>query len=416
MIDMNAKILRLALWFVLPTCGVQMSAAQSGKGDIPLWSPDEKATVERQTNEIFSTAEPLVRDVAKSTVWVYQGNRQAALGTVIGGGNEVLTKWSEAAAWRGGLTVVASDGSAHPASIRGVYEKEDLAVLKLDGQTHLPPVRWSSAEEPRVGYFLVAAEPSPKVAGFGVVSVAARNLRETDQAYLGVLADPAFEGPGARVARIEGNSGARQAGLQPGDIILALGGRKISGVLEMRNVLLGRLPNETVRILYARAGKEATAEVKLGHRPELPRFSGERMAVMERLGGDISRVRDGFSHVIQTDMALPPEKMGGPVTDLKGNAVGLVIARADRTKSFVIPATMIGSLLQTPPTDPSVAARTVAQQRNPARIMPYQRREMQPMEIPQMDEATADRIRGQLGLMRRMMQQMQEEMESLEGR
>jgi serine protease Do len=378
-------------------------------GDIPLRSREEKEEVDRQTEEIFKTASPLEQAAARSTVWVYQGNRQTALGTVIGDGNEVLTKWSETATAPGRLTVVTSDGSAHSATIRGVYEKEDLAVLKLEESTHLTPVKWSSAEEPRVGHLLVAALPAPDPAGFGVVSVAARNLRETDQAYLGVLADPTFEGAGARVGQIEPNSGAKRAGLQSGDVIVAIDGRKVSGVMEMRNALLGRMPDETVRIAYARGGREAIAEVMLGHRPQLQKFPNQRMEQMEVLGGKISQVRDGFSHVIQTDMALEPEKMGGPVTDLKGDAVGLVIARADRTKSFVIPAATIGSLLKTPPTDPSVAAR------NMASAMPF-RREIPQMDAPQMDDETAQRIRGQLGQMRQMMLRMQEEMEQLNGR
>ncbi len=416
MIAMHTTTVRLVLLFSLSACCVRMAAAQSGRDDIPLLSPEEKDTVARQTQDLFKTTAPLVREAAKSTVWVYQGNRQAALGTVINDGGEVLTKWSEAVAGRGNLNVVTMDGTAHPATIHGVYEKEDLAVLKLDGNIHLPPIKWSTAEEPGLGRFLIAAAPGPDPTGFGVVSVAARDLRDTDQAFLGVMAEPSFSGPGAKVAKIEENSGAKRAGLRAGDIIISVGGRKVSGFLEMRNALTGRKPDETISLLYTRDGKESMAEVILGHRPELPKFFGDRLETMERMGGPINEiVRDGFSHVIQTDMALPPNKAGGPVADLQGNAVGLAIARAGRTRSFVIPAATIHALLKTPTSDPAVAEKSLAARLGDSRMKPFGGA-MLPMELPQMDENTAGRIRSQLEQMQRMMQEMQEEMGRLEGR
>jgi hypothetical protein len=62
----------------------------------------------------------------------------------------------------------------------------------------LTPVRWF-AMKPRLGGFLAAPQPDGRPAAFGVVSVLERNLRETDQAFLGVIGDRDFEGPGVKV-------------------------------------------------------------------------------------------------------------------------------------------------------------------------------------------------------------------------
>ena len=57
--------------------------------------------------------------------------------------------------------------------------------------TPLTPVKWST-ESPVLGAFLATPQPNGKPAAFGVVSVLERNLRETDQAYLGVEGDPSI--------------------------------------------------------------------------------------------------------------------------------------------------------------------------------------------------------------------------------
>jgi S1-C subfamily serine protease len=49
--------------------------------------------------------------------------------------------------------------------------------------------------------------------------------------------------------------------------------------------------------------------------------------------------------VIQTDLPLQATQCGGPVTDLDGNAVGLVIARSGRVETMVLPSETIRQLL-----------------------------------------------------------------------
>jgi hypothetical protein len=87
----------------------------------------------------------------------------------------------------------------------------------------------------------------------------------------------------------------------------------------------------------------------------MPEFPRERLDVMERMGGDISRVRSGFPQVLETDMFLKPNEAGGPVVDLDGNFVGVTLARASRVRSFIIPAASLAGLLKSAAVDPQVA-------------------------------------------------------------
>jgi len=372
----------------------------SAGDDIPLLRPEEREAVDAQTTEFNQAIQPVLSEAAKSTVRVWSGNRRLAYGTVIGNGGRVLTKWSEAARSNGTLRVEGAGGVVLPARIAGVYEDEDLAVLETTG-TALTPVKWSMAS-PALGAFLASPQPDGRPAAFGVVSVLERNLRETDSAFLGVIGAMDFEGPGVKIEDIAPDSGAAAAGLKPGQIILKVGERPISGLLELKNSLVGVSPGSRIT-LRVRSGKsESDVEVLLGNRPALPNFPGDRLRQMERMGGPISRVRDSFTRVIQTDMRPRPDQVGGPVADLKGRVIGITVARADRTRSFVMPAAAVEKLLQSEPSDPALAR---VRQPDQEAELPVRR-----MAAP----GGGERLRQHLSEMQRLMDFMREEMENLE--
>ena len=375
--------------------------------DNPLLRPDERRAVEAQTDDFNRSLTPILTEAAKSTVRVWSGKRRLAYGTVIGEGNRILTKWSEVAPAGENIRVEGAGGVVVSAKVAGVYEDEDLAILDITGSS-LSPVRWSM-ESPPLGAFLAAPQPDGQPAAFGVVSVLERNLRETDSAFLGVIGTLDFEGPGVKIEKVADDSGAKTAGLKAGDIILKVGDRAISGVLELRNSLVGLEPGNSVT-LNVRSGKTArNVEVLLGNRPDLPNFPGDRLRQMERMGGPISRVRDSFTRVIQTDMRPRPDQVGGPVVDLKGRVVGITMASADRTRSFVMPSAAIMKLIEAEPQDPSLAKVRTPEVATPMAVGR--------MAAPQGEEApqpgSEDRLRRHLTEMQRLMDFMREEMDNL---
>lgn len=384
---------------------VFLSGSVLAQDDIPLLRPEERKAVDAQTEEFNQSLAPSLTDAAKSTVRVWSGKRRLAYGTVIGDGKRILTKWSEVAGTGGNLRVESSGGVVLPATISGVYEDEDLAVLETTG-TPLTPVKWSQAS-PSLGSFLAAPQPDGRPAAFGVVSVLERNLRDTDQAFLGVVGTPDFAGPGVKISEVAPNSGAAAAGLGAGDIILKVGERSISGLLELKNSLVGMSPGSTVTLAVRAGDVEKKFDVLLGNRPQLPNFPGDRLRQMERMGGAISRVRDSFSRAIQTDMRPSPNQVGGPVVNLKGEVVGITMARADRTRSFVMPSAAVEELLKEPAGDPALAQ---VRQPEKAAGMPVAG------GIPQGQPPTGDprRMRRHLTEMERLMEHLREEMAELE--
>ncbi|MES2921208.1 MAG: PDZ domain-containing protein [Verrucomicrobiota bacterium] len=392
-------ILYLTLALVLPP-------TLSAQDDIPLLMPEERQAVDAQAAQLSEAITPALATVAKSTVRVWAGNRRIAYGTVIGDGTKILSKWSEVARASGNLRVDVAGAEYRSVKPAGVYQDEDLVVLEVEGSP-LTPVRWSK-EVPKLGSFLAAPQPDGRLAAFGVVSVLERNLKDTDLAYLGVIGDPEFRGQGVKIAKVAEDSGALAAGLRPGNVILKVGDRAISGLLALRNALTGVAPGATISLLVESGGKAQSVNVLLGNRPKMAQFSGERLQQMERMGGAISQVRDSFTHAIQTDMRPKVNQIGGPVVDLKGQVVGITVARADRTRSFIMPSAAVVNLLKKDAQNPALAQVRTAEEEAP---MPT-RGGMAPrgMAAPGGEE----RMRRHLTDMQRLMDHLRDEMNAID--
>ncbi len=395
--------MKLIVYFII---ALGLPNALRAQDDIPLLLPEERQAVDTQADEFNEAIKPAIATAAKSTVRVWSGSRRLAYGTVVGDGSKVLTKWSEVARARGDLRVDAGDES-RAVKLAGVYQDEDLVLLEIEGKP-LTPVSWS-LESPRLGRFLAAPQPDGRLAAFGVVSVLSRNLRDTDLAYLGVIGEPGFTSQGVKIRHVDANSGAHAAGLKPGNVILKVGERPISGLLELKNAMTGVVPGAKISLLVEANGGEKAVEVTVGNRPQLSQFANGRLELMERMGGAVSQVRDSFTQVIQTDMRPKPNQVGGPVVDLQGRVLGITMARADRTRSFVMPAAAVVDLLKKEPGNPALAQVRQEEKEVPSTALGnVQRGRVMP--------GGEDRMRRHLSDMQRLMDHLHQEMEALEER
>jgi S1-C subfamily serine protease len=90
------------------------------------------------------------------------------------------------------------------------------------------------------------------------------------RAFLGVSArtavndDNAEVGTGAEVVEVEPGSAAFEAGIQPGDVITAVGERPITTSTELTAAIRSQAPGEEVTLTVRRGDRTATVEVTLG--------------------------------------------------------------------------------------------------------------------------------------------------------
>lgn len=324
--------------------GVASVSAQNdlARRGLPFLNERDTKVLDAQAEAYYKVVDPIAARVGKYAVQVKMGNRQLAMGTVTAAG--VVTKWSEIQKVQRGLEILGSDGVRRGVKVKAVYKDYDLAVLSYIGD--LDAVDFETAASPGVGSFLVLAGPGNAAIGFGVVSVAPRSLREEDKAFLGVrMGAGTLAGGGVRLQTVEPESAAERGGLKAGDVVKTINGREVHGLLEMGNVLQKMKPGEMIQIQIERGGDVLEKKVTLGARPNLKRINPARMNRMRTMGGNVNAVAEGFPDVMQSDMQIKKNKSGGPVFDLDGKFVGIVVARSSRIKTYIIPADKLAAEL-----------------------------------------------------------------------
>ncbi|HUF61954.1 MAG TPA: PDZ domain-containing protein, partial [Verrucomicrobiales bacterium] len=311
-------------------------------GPAPLDREDEEKLY-RQYLDLIEAHRPALREVSESTVSVHRGNPQnpVALGTVVHEDGWILTKASEVEGAQEPLRCAFHDGEIFSARVVRTFEEYDLALLRVD-RTGLRPVLWYAGPPPRLGSFLAAPGPQGDAVAIGVLSVAARSLEKT-RGYLGVRMEAIDEG--VRIVNVQTGTPAEQAGIQEGDVVVAVQGEDCRSMMQLAMAVGNRRPGEEVEVKVLREGDERVLRIKLAERPSELDGPDARLEMMNRLGGPLSRNREGFRNAIQTDLPLKPEECGGPLVDLQGNVVGINIARAGRIQSYALASTEVAALL-----------------------------------------------------------------------
>jgi hypothetical protein len=94
------------------------------------------------------------------------------------------------------------------------------------------------------------------------------------RAYLGISMSEAADGV-VRVSRVRPNSPADEAGLRPGDVILALDGREVYASQDVTQIVARHSPGDAVEIAIDRYGRNDRIEATLGN--PTGQFAGRAM-------------------------------------------------------------------------------------------------------------------------------------------
>jgi serine protease Do len=268
-----------------------------------------------------------------SSAVILDGRKEVAYGVVISAEGHILTKASEVRDVSA-LTVTVDKTNYPEVKVLMVDPTWDVALLKIEAAGLVPVVYAPTSAVPQ-GTWVVANGATTRTARrllAGIVSAKIREIPAAGGAALGVILNP--KSKALELDAVNEKSGAKEAGLQKGDVILSIEGKKVKKIEEIGEILKDRKAGSTVKVTYRRKDVETTVDVRLASRGEM--FT-DQMNRNDQMSGEFSPHRSGFPRVMQHDILGSRSVVGGPLLDLDGRCIGMNIARANRAESFAIP-------------------------------------------------------------------------------
>jgi serine protease Do len=268
-----------------------------------------------------------------SSAVIMNGRDEAGYGVVISADGYILTKASEYEEL--GKPLVVIDRTRYEdVKLLVVDPTWDVALLKVEAKDLVPVVYAPTSEVPQGTWVIAngATTRTTRRAMVGIVSAKIREIPAAGGAALGIVL--AQNSKKLEIAEVNEKSGAKEADLRKGDIIIELEGSKVSKITDLAEVLKDRKAGSIVKVTFMRGKEKMTAEVRLSAKGDL--FS-EMANRNDMMSGDFSRRRSGFPRVMQHDILGNSSITGGPLLDLDGRCIGMNIARANRAESFAIP-------------------------------------------------------------------------------
>lgn len=289
-------------------------------------------------NQLMSGTRHAFREAAaetqKGTVRIECDGTGVAFGVAVQEDGWILTKGSEIF---GEVTVRFANDKRLPAKYVGYYPMHDLGLLKVDAKDLTVP-KWSE-KDPVTGSLLASVGIDEDPVAVGIVSVPRRTIPRI-AGVLGIRLKPA---PGsAEIAEVMEHGAAESAGVLSGDVVEQINEVLIKDRDGLQREIRRHQPGDVIALAVRRRGELLAIKAQLTH--PFGEFMS-RVAEQNQMGGDLSHRRADFPAVIQHDSVLRPNQCGGPVVDLDGHVVGLNIARAGRTESFLVPAAIIQPLI-----------------------------------------------------------------------
>jgi len=310
--------------------------------------------------EVRRALEELATQTLPSSGWLELASKKPlAAVTFVGTDGYFLTKASEITRMERCFLKTSPDSPR--LSVREVRRdvKLDLAlgqVVDPDPGLTFQPVKWSPAAAAGLGTWICSpgaawsaqapTERRPELR-LGVISASSRAI-PGEGAALGIRMATRDEqaGPdadkGVVILGVAAESPAQAAGLKRGDVLVEIAGTAVADFKEVNDLVKDRQPGDEIALKLLRDGKEVRKRLRLASRSRvIANWDGDDYA-----NGGISIRTDQFPKIIQHDLPLNPHDMGSPVFTLKGEAIAINIARADRITTFALPTELFRSKLE----------------------------------------------------------------------
>jgi serine protease Do len=324
-----------ALYLILLAAALTQAALAQDEGDFPAL-PRARYRSGQQVLNAFALISAQTRN---SIVEVNVNEDTVALGAVVDANGLVLTKASELKS--GKLTCWLATGKEVEAQLLAFDDEDDVALVRVKAKG-LKPIQWATNQIVE-GQWAITPGLAETPQAVGIISTLPHRIRP-QRAYIGVVfRDDNTAKPTVRM--LMPGFGAEEAGVKPGDIVLAVDGATVTNRAQVIEILKEFRDGQTVQMRFQREEQEFNASIKLTAPKPGQRYDNYADERENRLSGDVSLRSEGFEQAIEHDTVLEPWQCGGPLVNLDGKAIGLNIARASRVATYALPASLAREIL-----------------------------------------------------------------------
>jgi serine protease Do len=300
----------------------------------PAWGQQNLEAAYRTTGSAVTAAFEAQRAVLQtSSALIQDGREESGYGVVLTAEGHILTKASEYLQLK--KPVITVDRTKYSeVEILAIDPEWDVILLKVQA-TGLIPVVYAPTSNVPAGTWVVANGVTTRTKRrllVGIISAKIREIPASGGPALGVVLKA--DSDVLEIEQVNEKSGAHEAGLQAGDVILSVAGTAVEKLEEIGTALKDCKAGSTVEVTLRRGKEKITLDVRLSAKSEL--FT-DQMNRNDQMSGDFSNRRSGFPRVMQHDILGSSKIVGGPLLDLDGRCLGMNIARANRAESFAIP-------------------------------------------------------------------------------
>ena len=274
-----------------------------------------------------------------SSAVMLDGRKEIGYGVVISADGHVLTKASEVVDVKN-LSVTVDQTNYPNARVLLVDPAWDVALVKIEANGLIPVVYAPTSAVPQGSWVMAngATTRTNRRLLAGIVSAKIREIPASGGAALGVTLNAKVKT--LEIDEVSEKSGAHDAGLQKGDVILSIEGMKTKTIDDIAEAIKDRKEGSMVKLTYRRKKEEKTVDVRLSARAEIfteKMGPGGQMNRNDQMSGEFSNRRSGFPRVMQHDILGSRQVEGGPLLDIDGHCIGMNIARASRAENYAIP-------------------------------------------------------------------------------
>ena len=268
----------------------------------------------------------------QATVRLLRNNKLIALGSIIHPSGYVITKASSCVGAREAETF---DGEKYSLKIKKRYEETDLAIYKLDtDKNSFQVIDWDVDCNTSEGSWVFAAHSNLEEIRIGVTSGLPRKIGREGGVMGVLLTTDTSKVKGVKISEVVPQAAAYRAGLLEGDIITEVDNRRVKNQDSLIKIIGKKDPGDVVRIEVNRKDEIRKFLVTLGHRSVTFDLFNRNL----QMSGPVSKRKDNFEMIIQHDLPIGKESMGGPLFNLDGKCIGINIARVDRVSTYALPA------------------------------------------------------------------------------